>query len=183
MIRPWRVLGRRWVFRDRWYRLLAESVDLGDGRRIDDYYLGVFPEVALVVPLTAAGRLLFVRQYKHGARRVLVEFPAGYVEDGEEPLAAARRELREETGFAGEDWQALGRFFANPTKERGGELNLFLATDVRSTAAAHQDEHETIETLEVGLDEAYSAGFLAGIEVTGTRLALELARPILLPSR
>ena len=180
-MRAWRVVGRRWVFRDRWYRLLAESVELGDGRRIDDYYLGVFPGVAMVVPQTAAGGLLFVRQYKHGAQRVLVELPAGYLDEGEEPLAAAQRELREETGYAGGDWRPLGRFFANPTKERGGELNLFLATGVRSVGTARPDEHEAIEVREVGLEEAYSPRFLAGIEVTGTRLALELARPILLP--
>ena len=179
MIRPWTVLRQRWVFHDRWYRLLAETVVPGDGREPIEYYTGVFADVALVVALTTGGEILFARQYKHGAREILVELPGGYLDEGEEPLAAAQRELLEETGYAGQDWRSLGSYLGNPTKERGNRLHLYLVTGATPVAAPHRDATEEIEVLAIPAREVYSEQFLAELQVLGTRLALELARPVL----
>ena len=179
MIHPWTVLRQRWVFHDRWYRLLAETVVPGDGREPIEYYTGVFADVALVVALTAGGKILFARQYKHGAREILVELPGGYLDEGEEPLVAAQRELLEETGYAGPDWRSLGSYLSNPTKERGNRLHLYLVTGATRVAAPHRDATEEIEVLAIPVREVYSERFLAELRVLGTRLALELARPVL----
>ena len=71
------------------------------------------PAVA-VVALDADDRVVLVRQPRAGARRQLLELPAGILDEGEEPLAAARRELREETGLRGGEWQLLASFFTTP---------------------------------------------------------------------
>jgi 8-oxo-dGTP pyrophosphatase MutT (NUDIX family) len=179
VIRPWIVLRQRWVFHDRWYRLLAETVVPGEDREPIEYYTGVFADVALVVALTTGGEILFARQYKHGAREILVELPGGYLDEGEEPLAAAQRELLEETGFAGQDWRPLGSYLGNPTKERGNRLHFYLVTGATRVAAPHRDSTEEIEVLAIPVREVYSERFLAELRVLGTRLALELARPAL----
>lgn len=181
MIARWRIVHRRWALEHRWYRVLVEAVDLGDGRIIDDYYLGVFDDVALVVAVTAEWRVLLVRQYKHGAQEVLVELPGGYFAAGETALAAARRELREETGYHSDDWEALGTFCSSPTKERGGRVHLFLARDARRVAVPEFDDLGVIELLEVPTDRAFSAPFLRDITVLGSRLGLELARALVIP--
>jgi len=71
------------------------------------------PAVA-VVALDADDHVVLVRQPRAGARRQLLELPAGILDEGEEPLAAARRELREETGLHGGEWQLLASFFTTP---------------------------------------------------------------------
>ena len=171
-------MRQRWVFHDRWYRLLAETVVPGDGREPIDYYTGVFADVALVVALTTGGEILFARQYKHGAREILIELPGGYLDEGEAPLAAAQRELLEETGYAGRDWRSLGSYLGNPTKERGSQFHLYLVTNAACVAEPRGDATEEIEVLAVPVREVYSERFLAGLRVLGTRLALELARPM-----
>jgi 8-oxo-dGTP pyrophosphatase MutT (NUDIX family) len=67
-----------------------------------------------VVPLTPAGEVVLVRQYRHGARRVTLEIPGGIVDPGESPAEAAARELREETGYGGGVLEPLGSLNPNP---------------------------------------------------------------------
>lgn len=67
-----------------------------------------------VVAITRGGELVMIRQFRFGVGYPTLEVPGGMVDPGEEPLAAARRELREETGYAGGDWQYLGAVEPNP---------------------------------------------------------------------
>jgi ADP-ribose pyrophosphatase len=79
--------------------------------------------------VTAGDEVLLVRQYKHGLRRVILEFPGGYLDTPEDPLTCAQRELREETGFEARSWKPLGAFAldANRSPNRG---HFFLARDL-----------------------------------------------------
>lgn len=96
------------------------------------------------------GRLVLVRQYRHATGETLLEVPAGRLEAGEEPLAAARRELEEETGFTAARWRELARFYAAPgfCSER---LVLFLAEGLQPCGpdrrAADPDEELEVVAL------------------------------------
>jgi ADP-ribose pyrophosphatase len=109
--RLWRVLDRRKLFevpgRVEVYR---ETVRLPDGRTIDDYYQTVEKSFAVVLAETASGEAVLLRQYKHGPRRIQLSLPGGEIDAAEAPLAAAQRELLEETGYGGGEWTALGSF-------------------------------------------------------------------------
>src|ERR1700685_2321138 len=96
--RPWRTLESRVAFDHHWYRLRRDTVELPGGAILDDYFVAVRPDVALVVPLTSAGEVVLVRQYKHGIGEVTLELPGGALDPGETPVAAAARELGGETG-------------------------------------------------------------------------------------
>src|ERR1700735_2862757 len=58
--------------------------------------------------------IVLERQYRHAAKEYLLEIPAGKLEEGEDPLAGAKRELLEETGFRGARWRKMVRYFASP---------------------------------------------------------------------
>lgn len=124
-----------------WHRVLHEVVELPDGRVID-YYRSERPDGAMVLPITPDGEVLFVRQYKHGAGRILLELPGGLINAGEDPADAAVRELREETGFSTErTLEPLGWVMADATKscER---LFSFVARDVVEVGAPELDATE-----------------------------------------
>lgn len=130
-----------------WLRLWSEDVQLPDGRIIEGFTQLEMPDVAVIVALTPDGQAIIERNYKHGPRRVCLNLPAGYLEAGEEPLTAARRELLEETGYAADEWVPLGQF-ANDGNRGAGTSFLFLARDARQIA---QPDAGDLEELEIGL--------------------------------
>ena len=104
MIKPWKILGRKTAGLCRatpFIEVSVETVELPDGRIVPDYHHLDAGEFVTILAETTAGTFLTLRQYRHGVRRIGLAFPGGRVDDNEAPLAAAQRELLEETGFAG----------------------------------------------------------------------------------
>jgi len=83
-------------------------------RGIREFYVLDAPTWVNIIPLTADGRIVFVRQWRHGISDRTLEIPGGMVEPGENPKAAARREMREESGYDSKRILALGRVHPNP---------------------------------------------------------------------
>lgn len=144
-IRKWTTLDSKTVFDHRWYKVLQEKVEVAPGKIYDDYFMGIFPNIVLIVAITKDKKILLVRQYKHGAKKILLEVPAGYIDSKESPLAAAKRELLEETGYISNKWTKLGFYYSNPTKERGNGIYVFLAKNSRITGQSKPDDMENIE--------------------------------------
>ncbi len=141
----WEVLGSEELFaRPPWLTVHQEQVKLPSGRVVDDFYRVVLPEFVLVVPVTADGRCVMVRGYKHGARQISLSPPAGLIHAGEDPRAAAARELLEETGYTAQRWQGVGRFVADGNRQCGA-MHLFLAFDAALSATPEEDETEVLE--------------------------------------
>jgi ADP-ribose pyrophosphatase len=162
---PWLVKSRTRVFAGGPIEEVAvEHVALPDGREIADYYRIVLPDYALVFALTADERVLLLRQYKHGIGRVCVAFPGGALQRGEEPRAAAERELREETGYEGGSWRSLGSYVTN-ANQRCNVAHLFVAAGCRRTGDPTAPDVEMPELLRPRMDDLWSVvrpGDLAG---------------------
>ena len=113
-MKPWTTLDRRVEFSGGPIReIVRETVQLPDGRIIPDFYTARMGDYALVYAVTTEGKVLVLRQYKHGLGRVCLTFPGGYVAPGEDPAVAAERELLEETGYRGRKLTSLGSFVTN----------------------------------------------------------------------
>jgi 8-oxo-dGTP pyrophosphatase MutT (NUDIX family) len=113
------------------------------------------PDWVNVIALTPDHQLVLVRQFRFGIDDFSVEIPGGVMERGEEPLAAAQRELREETGHTGSKVRVLGRVHPNPAI-MNNVCHLVLVEDVRRTAVLAWDHDEEIEVLTAPVDEVYA---------------------------
>lgn len=105
-----------------------------------------------IVALTKDQKIVMVSQYRHGTSEVSLEIPGGAVDPGEPPLEAAKRELREETGYESKQWHALGSMRPNPAI-LSNTCHLFLALDAERTAELDLDEAEELEVSLHDLDE------------------------------
>ena len=114
-----------------------EKLITGGGKVIDDFYQVLLRRFAICVPVTSAGEIVTIWQYKHGPRRESLTFPAGFVEDGEDPADCCRRELLEETGYAADRLVPLGEFVDNGN-QRGCVGHYFAALDCQKAGRARQ---------------------------------------------
>ena len=177
--RPWRTLARTTVLEDRWMRLYAEACRLGNGVVLDPYYVIEERDWVHVFARGDDGRLLTVTQYRHPAGLFCVELPGGVVDAGEEPLAAAQRELREETGHAATRWEKVGQLWANPARQTN-RVHLFLAEGLDDGGAQALDEAEEIvhqfETEAEVKAKIASGAFGQSLHVASFYMALEHLR-------
>lgn len=145
--RPWTVLDNRTLFdAEPFLTLRVETVELPDGRRIDDYYQFDMPSFACILAETEDGRIITYRQYRHGPRRVGLVFPGGHLLPGEAPMTAAKRELLEETGMEAASWTDLGSYMVN-ANQGGPWSHMFHATGCRHVAEPLSDDLEDTEIL------------------------------------
>ena len=114
------------------------------------------PEWVNVVALTPERRVVLVRQYRFGTGRVTLEIPGGVIDLGEEPEAAARRELVEETGYTAARWTSLGPVEPNPAFQNN-LCHHYLAEGASRTHALELDPGEDIVVDTLTVDEVVEA--------------------------
>jgi ADP-ribose pyrophosphatase len=137
-------------YRGRIIYVHVDNVSLPDGgesrREIVEHSGGV-----AIIPVDDEGNVYCVRQYRYAVSEHVLEVPAGKLEDGEDPLHCAVRELSEETGFTAESFVSLGDFYPSPgyCKER---IYIYLATGLKK-GRAHLDEGEFLDVEKHPLSE------------------------------
>lgn len=165
------VLSRSALFSGRIFEVLAESVRLASGRG-QDLEIVRHPGAVAIAAHDEEGRLVLVRQYRHALGRETLEIPAGRLEQGEEPLAAAQRELEEETGLTAKRWTLL-RVLAPAPGFCSERIHLFRAEGLREVPGgglpADEDEEIAVER------HAPEALLAAGLEDAKTLVAALLA--------
>ena len=145
--KPWKTLSSELALNEKWFRVRRDTVKLPSGRIVDDYFVWESPRIVHVVPVTEAGQLVLVRQYRHGIGEIMMQFPAGAIDKGETPDKAAHREMKEETGYiTDQPLIHLGSFSPYSTKLTG-EHTVFLAPGAKSIGAPISDDMEITEVV------------------------------------
>jgi len=144
-MKSFRTLSRKTIL-DRGRFLLVEEheIELPDGRRIPDWTWIVTPDFVNVIPITDEGDVLCFRQTKYAVEGVSLAPVGGFIDPGEDPLTAAKRELLEETGYEAEDWTSLGSYAVDGNRGCGSG-HFFVARGAREGAAPDADDLEEME--------------------------------------
>jgi ADP-ribose diphosphatase len=148
------VLSTNVLHRSRIFAIVEQVLRLPSGRTVVRQVVH-HPGAVVIMPQLEEGRLLLIAQYRFAVGATLLEFPAGTLEPGEEPLACARRELIEETGYRAEHWRALGITYPSPGY-CDEQQHLFVATGLVPEHAA-ADEDEIIEVKRLTVQEVERA--------------------------
>ena len=151
-LEPWKVLARQEVAHCRVFKVMRHRCRLGEGNREDDFYVIDAPDWVVVLPITPGGEMVMVRQYRFGGEDFFLEFPAGVIDPGEDPIVASLRELREETGYVAEKVRLMGSVRPNPALQNN-TCHYVLAEGVRQETNTQWDEHEQIEVLLLPIEE------------------------------
>jgi 8-oxo-dGTP pyrophosphatase MutT (NUDIX family) len=151
-IKRWERLSSERLMETSYFAVRADKLRLPDGGVKDPYYVVERPDAVIVFPLTEEGEVVLVRQYRPPIDRIELGLPAGLVEEGEEPEKAARRELLEETGYAGGEWELLGSLASSPSL-KDNWAHLYLARGVTRDAPPQPEEYEPVEVVLVPVGE------------------------------
>lgn len=142
------------VFQGRLLDVRRDRVRLPDGNEAVREYIR-HPGAVVIVALRPDGKLVLERQYRYPVRRAFLELPAGKIDAGEDILACAKRELREETGYVADEWEYLG--VMHPCIGYSDErIEIFLARGLDHVGAALDDE-EFLEILALDIPEVERA--------------------------
>ena len=173
----WKEEGRKTVYSCPIFRV-GERYCRSPGNNLRTYIVLDTSDWAIVIPVleTQQGKkFIMVRQWRHGAKDLSLEFPGGVFEKGEDALTAAARELREETGYTAGKIEKLGDFNPNPAI-MSNKVHFFLATEMEAPQAQDLDDDEYVEVEIVDFEEALKGmGKPPYIHaLTGTAMAMYL---------
>ena len=142
----WKVRSSSQVIDSPYLRMRRDEVELPDGSVLGEYYVRESNGFTMIFAVTRDLQAVLIREYRYGIDAMLLECPAGTVDAGEEPLACAQRELREETGYTASRWESLFSLPSEPARSNA-IMHAFLALDAEHTGGVELDRSEHIETI------------------------------------
>ena len=169
----WKVLKSEYLFRRPWLTVRRDCVELPDGRQNPEFYVLEYPDWVNVIAITEDGKCVMERQYRHGLGKTCFEIPAGVIEEGEDPLDAAKRELMEETGYGEGTWRKIMTVSGN-SSTTDNLSHCYVAEGVRKISGQHLDSTEDLEI--VLLDTAQVKDLMVNDQIKQALMAAPLWR-------
>jgi ADP-ribose pyrophosphatase len=171
----WKTRARKTILNHSKFLTVEDhTVELPDGRVIENWPWLIMPDYVNVVAITDDARFVCFRQTKYGIAGVSLAPIGGYIEPGEDPRATAQRELLEETGYLAREWISLG-VFRNDGNRGCGIANLFLARGAHRVQERRADDLEEQELLLLTRDQVARALRDGEFKIASWALAIALA--------
>ena len=147
----WKVVKTKQIVDNPYTQVFMQSIELPDGRLIEDWPIIQALDYVNGVVLNSDNEVMILEGYKHGLGRSSWQVVGGYLEPDEEPSAAVKRELLEETGYASGHWNHLGSYIVDANR-RVGEGHFFLARNAIKVAEPSHDDLEYFDLRWIPLD-------------------------------
>ncbi|HVN54189.1 MAG TPA: NUDIX hydrolase [Anaerolineaceae bacterium] len=174
-MQPWKTLKKKTILEHSKYLVVeSHTVELPDGTIILDWPWVITPDYVIVIPVSAEGIVTCFRQVKYSVPGTTLAPVGGYLEPGEDPLAAAKRELKEEMGLASEDWTRLGQYQIDGNRGVAA-CYLYLARNTIWSADRDADDLEEQEIVTLNLEEVRAALKVGEFKVLAWAAAVSLA--------
>jgi len=148
----WKRLDRRTLVNTKFLKVYEDKVELPNGNIMDDYTVVEKPSFSMIIALDNDGNLITIDEYKYAVDKIIHTLPAGHINEGEEPLETAKRELVEETGYMGGEWENLGAYYDYPTKDLH-KVYFIKATGVTRTQETKFDPNEDLTPRVISLNQ------------------------------
>jgi ADP-ribose pyrophosphatase len=149
----WQQISSKYIIKDTWATVRADSCLRLDGKIIEPYYVYEFPDWVTAFAITQEGKVIVERQFRYALGQTHFEMPGGCVDESDATLQdAIARELLEETGYEFDTYEFLGSSSANPSTN-ANLMHFYLATGGKKIAAQHFDEGEDIDVYLMSIEE------------------------------
>lgn len=174
-MKAWKTLSRTTILdHSKWLKVEDHTIELPNGTVIDQWCWIISPDYVNVVVQNDNDEFLCFRQTKYAADGITLAPVGGYLEPGEDPLACAKRELREEMGCEAREWIALGRFPCDGN-HGNGMANLFLARGAHTVGEIIADDLEEQEIITLSRHEMMNALLNGDFKVLSWSTAVALS--------
>ena len=150
-IRKWEVLNEEDISPSKWFKLSKEKVKLPNGK-IDDYFVQKLGDVVMIFAVNSKDEAIFVSQYKHGAREITLELPAGRMGENCNPIDEAMCEFKEETGYEANQLEFLCKLITEPSKSNV-RVHCYFTDNINFVGDQKFDDTEEIEVIHIPISE------------------------------
>ena len=173
---PWTIEESQYVIKHHYLTIRKDVCRTEGGHIVDPFFVLEYPDSVVAVPLDKDGNVLVTRQYRHGVQRDVIELVGGRIEEGETPIAAAIRELSEETGYAAARAECVGTVAVNPSSVTSF-ANVVVLYDCERVGEPEDNPAERIESWMVSVDEIlpmiFNGEFCQAIHISALVMAMK----------
>ena len=150
----WKVLESTPLFSSGLFKLKSDKCELPDGRIMPRYYVMDFPDWVNILPITADGEVILIKQYRHASQKMHLEIPGGSLDPklNESNLEGAKREMLEETGYDSARVELVASQYPNPALQ-SNQMHTYIAYDCVKTQLQKFDEFEDLSLYFCSMEE------------------------------